>query len=101
MAAHNPPSFVLAVVRRSSLWNLANAFLKPVVPYAGEDLALRSIKALDSYWGKLAGVYGDDAIVGKSSVSLDEDGIDNLKASAVRSVDALVENVLAETWGGL
>ena len=101
MAAHNPPSFVLAVVRRSSLWNLANAFLKPVAPYAGEDLALRSIKALDSYWGKLAGVYGDDAIVGKSSVSLDEDGIDNLKASAVRSVDALVENVLAETRGGL
>ena len=55
MAAHNPPSFVLAVVRRSSLWNLANAFLKPVAPYAGEDLALRSIKALDSYWGKLNG----------------------------------------------
>ena len=101
MAAHNPPSFVLAVVRRSSLWNLANAFLKPVAPYAGEDLALRSIKALDSYWGKLTRVYGADAIVGKSSVSLEEDGIDNLKASAVRSVDALVENVLAETRGGV
>ncbi|MCY4089569.1 MAG: type I-E CRISPR-associated protein Cas7/Cse4/CasC [Caldilineaceae bacterium] len=97
MAAHNPPSFVLAVVRRSSLWNLANAFLKPVAPYGGEDLALRSIKALDSYWGKLTRVYGDNTIVGKSSVSLEEDGVDNLKASAVRSVDALAENVLAET----
>lgn len=101
MAAHNPPSFVLVVVRSSSLWNLANAFLKPVAPYAGEDLALRSIRALDSYWGKLTRVYGEDTIVGKSSVSLEEDGLDNLKISTVRSVDALVENVLAETQGGL
>ena len=96
MAAHNPPSFVLAVVRRSSLWNLANAFLKPIVPYEGEDLALRSIKALDSYWGKLARMYGDDAVVGKWAVSLEEGGIDNLKGSAVLSVNALVGNVLAE-----
>ena len=96
MAAHNPPSFVLAVVRRSSLWNLANAFLKPIAPYGGEDLALRSIKALDSYWGKLARMYGDDAVVGKWVVSLEEDGVDNLKGSAVPSVDTLVENVLAE-----
>ena len=51
--------------------------------------------------GKLTGVYGDDAIVGKSSVSLEEDGVDNLKTSAVRSVDALVENVLAKAGGGL
>ena len=101
MAAHNPPSFVLAVVRRSSFWNLANAFLKPVAPYGGEDLALRSIKALDSYWGKLARVYGDDAIIGKWSVSLDDDGVENLKSSAVPSVDALVQNVLAEARGGL
>ena len=96
MAAHNPPSFVLAVVRRSSLWNLANAFLKPIVPYGGEDLALRSIKALDSYWGKLARMYGDDAVVGKWAVSLEEGGIDILKGSAVLSVNALVGNVLAE-----
>ena len=96
MAAHNPPSFVLGVVRRSSLWNLANAFLKPVAPSREEDLALRSIKALDSYWGKLARMYGDHAVVGKWAVSLEEDGVDNLRGSAVPSVDALVENVLAE-----
>ena len=97
MAAHNPPSFVLAVVRRSSLWNLANAFLKPVAPEGGEDLALRSIKALDSYWGKLVRMYGDEAVVGKWVVSLEEDGVDNLKASTVPSIDALVENVLTGT----
>ena len=99
MAAHNPPSFVLAVVRRSSLWNLANAFLKPVAPYGGEDLALRSIRALDSYWGKLVKMYGDGAITGQWAVSLEDDGVDNLKASTVPSIDALVENVLAGTQG--
>lgn len=100
MAAHNPPSFVLAVVRSSSLWNLANAFLKPVAPERGEDLALRSIRALDSYWGKLARMYGDDTVVGKWVVSLEEEGINNLKDSSVPSVDTLVENVLTGTKGG-
>ena len=96
MAAHNPPSFVLAVVRRSSLWNLANAFLKPVSAGRDGDLAACSVKALDSYWGKLARMYGDGAIVGKWVVSLEEDPVDNLKHSIVPSVSALVENVMAE-----
>ena len=99
MAAHNPPSLVLAVIRRSSLWNLANAFLKPVAPERGEDLAQCSIGALDSYWGKLARMYGDDDVVGKWVVSLEEDGINHLKASTVPSVDTLVENVLTGTQG--
>src|SRR5262249_33379271 len=30
MAAHNPPSLVLIVVRERGQWNLANAFLKPI-----------------------------------------------------------------------
>ena len=51
---------------------------------------------MDSYWGKLARMYGDHAVVGKWAVSLEEDGVDNLRGSAVPSVDALVENVLAE-----
>lgn len=94
MAAHNPPSFVFAVVRRSSLWNLANAFLKPVAPYGGEDLAIRSIKALDCYWGKLAKMYGDDAIVGKWAVSLEENGVVNLKDDLVPTLKDMVGNVL-------
>ena len=54
MAAHNPPSFVFAVVRRSQLWNLANAFLKPVSPspYGQEDLAACSVRALDRILGQ-------------------------------------------------
>jgi CRISPR system Cascade subunit CasC len=57
-AAHNPPSFVLTVVRPSGLWSLANAFLKPVRPKAGGDLAESSIAELSAYWNKLAAVYG-------------------------------------------
>jgi CRISPR system Cascade subunit CasC len=95
MAAHNPPSCVFAVVRQSSLWNLANAFLDPVAPRRGEDLAVRSIRALDSYWGKLAKMYGDDAIVGKWALSSEEEGMDNLRSSLVPSINDLVGEVLA------
>ena len=97
MAAHNPPSFLLAVVRRSQLWNLANAFLKPVYPHEGEDLAVCSIRALDSYWGKLSKMYGDSAIAGRWAVSLEESGVANLEKNLVPAVDTLVESVLALT----
>ena len=95
MAAHNPPSFVFAVVRRSSLWNLANAFLKPVTPGQRADLATRSIEALDSYWAKLKRIYGTDAIIGRWAVALDDDGIDHLRTNLVSDFDCLVESVLS------
>ncbi|MDP8243566.1 MAG: type I-E CRISPR-associated protein Cas7/Cse4/CasC [Candidatus Hinthialibacter antarcticus] len=57
-AAHNPPSFVYAVVRDSGApWSLANAFESPVRAN-GSGLAKHSIEALDSYWGKLSAMYG-------------------------------------------
>jgi CRISPR system Cascade subunit CasC len=58
MAAQNPPSFVLAVVRDSGFWSLANAFLKPVRATNGEDLMTASILALADYWGRLTAMYG-------------------------------------------
>jgi CRISPR system Cascade subunit CasC len=57
MAAQNPPSFVLAVVRPHGLWSLANAFVKPVWPDAQKDLIQKSIEALDQYWGRLTSAY--------------------------------------------
>lgn len=62
MAAHNPPSLVLLVAREDGQWNLANAFLKPVRPQGELDLVQGSIVALDSYWGKLMGMYGANGI---------------------------------------
>ena len=99
MAAHNPPSFVLAVVRQSGLWNLANAFLGPVAPRRGEDLAVRSIGALDSHWGKTARMYGEDAIVGKWALSMEDEGPENLVSARVDSLGNLVERVLGATSG--
>lgn len=99
MAAHNPPSFVLVVVREAQLWNLANAFLKPVYPQGDEDLATRSIRALDTYWGKLSRMYGDSAIRGKWAVSLDDDAVVNLRDDMVDDVSALTKRVLALAGG--
>ena len=96
MAAHNPPSMVLAVVRTSQLWNLANAFLRPVAPSRDRDLSGRSIDALDSYWGRLSKMYGADAIVGTSVAALDEGNLENLRDCEVAAVDDLIENV--QTW---
>ena len=99
MAAHNPPSFVFAVVRRSGLWNLANAFLDPVAPRRGEDLSVRSIRALDSHWAKTARMYGDDAIAGKWALSMEEEGLDNLGSDRVDSLGGLLGRVLEATTG--
>ncbi len=101
MAAHNPPSFVLVVVREAQLWNLANAFLKPVSVYSqgSEDLAIRSIRALDTYWGKLSRMYGDGTILGKWAVSLEDDTVINLQDDMVDDVSTLTQRVLALAGG--
>lgn len=63
-AAQNPPSFVVAIVREKGRWSLANAFVKPVATRSREgDLVGNSIEALDSYWGRITGMYGDDGIL--------------------------------------
>ena len=99
MAAHNPPSFALAVVRQSGLWNLANAFLDPVAPRRGEDLAVRSVRALDSHWAKTSRMYGEDAIVGKWALSMEDEGPENLRGDRVDSLGDLVEGVLKAVAG--
>jgi len=50
MAAHNPPSYVLTVVRNGGApVSLANAFLKPARPSEGKDLVDASVAALEKY----------------------------------------------------
>lgn len=72
MAAHNPPSFVLAVVRRDQPCSLANAFVKPVWPEGGNDLVTLSVKALDRHLGDLVDAYGDDRIDALAWVAVDK-----------------------------
>ena len=65
-AAHNPPSFLLAVVRQDGAsWALHNAFEKPVSAWRDTGLVEPSIQALDQYWGRLATMYSQD---GKGSM---------------------------------
>lgn len=55
MAAHNPPSLILATVRERGQCNLANAFEDPVRPEGGY---LRpSAERLLGYYDRLVGVY--------------------------------------------
>jgi CRISPR system Cascade subunit CasC len=50
MAAHNPPSLVLAIARQNGVpISLANAFCKPVRPDGDTDLIAASIEALQDY----------------------------------------------------
>lgn len=94
MAAQNPPSFVLAVVRDAGNWSLANAFVRPVPQYV-DDLVKASIAQLDTEWAGIATMYGTRAIRGTwwcashdlpDKFALRED---------VSDVDTLVARVLA------
>lgn len=61
-AAHNPPSFIGAIVRHGGPLNLANAFEKPIAAKQDKALTTLSVEALNSYESQLATVYahGED-----------------------------------------
>ncbi len=105
-AAQNPPSFALAVARGDGMaWSLANAFEQPV--WAERDRAGRdkgyvasSIAALDTYWGRLSRVYGNDGMT-VAALALDEAApLNHLAAAAQPSLDAWIAAVLRALPGG-
>ncbi len=58
MAAHNPPSFVLALARQGGVpVSLANAFTQPVRPNGESDLVTASIEALHLYLQGISRMY--------------------------------------------
>lgn len=94
-AAQNPPSFYMTVVRADgSAWSLANAFEKPVYP--GErGLVFSSVQALDGYWGKLTGFF--NAPVHPVVAAVDgEDALNNLKPAKVDTLEAWIQETLAQ-----
>ncbi|MBO0719532.1 MAG: type I-E CRISPR-associated protein Cas7/Cse4/CasC [Blastocatellia bacterium] len=95
MAAQNPPSFVLAVVRDAGLWSLANAFVKPIRPNHESDLIENSIKALDGYWGDLTEMYGKEQIKGVWVASLALNGLANLKDAKGGNLKELIGGVMS------
>jgi len=94
MAAQNPPSFVMAVVRDSGCWSLTNAFLKPVRPTMDGDLVQNSIIALDSYWQGLTGMYGADQIKGFWIASLSDQGLTNLRSARCNNFKDVIDQTL-------
>jgi CRISPR system Cascade subunit CasC len=94
MAAHNPPSFILAVVRESGPWSLANAFLNPVRPDSDGDLVKNSIRQLDQYWGSLIRMYGSKGIKSTQFTTLEPCDLKHLGKS-LDNLEKVVENVMS------
>jgi CRISPR system Cascade subunit CasC len=93
MAAQNPPSFIFAVVRKSGLWSLANAFVKPVRPKGDSDLVEESVERLDEHWGQLTTAYGSSQIKDKCYVHLAGTELEKLNGSRVDNLDELVKRM--------
>jgi CRISPR system Cascade subunit CasC len=94
MAAHNPPSLVMAVVREAGAWNLANAFIRPIRPRQDADLVQESITALDAYWSKLTGMYGAKGRAGTWVVTTEPQAVHSPALTRVNTIDDLIERVL-------
>ncbi|HZC04398.1 MAG TPA: type I-E CRISPR-associated protein Cas7/Cse4/CasC [Ktedonobacterales bacterium] len=96
MAAHNPPSFVLAVVRDRGQWNLANAFLTPVTPRADANLMQASIAALSDYWSRLSVMYGgmDASLRGAWVATTESTQLAALAPHRVTSVREVIERAV-------
>ncbi len=94
-AANNPPSLLLAVVRRDGMgWSLANAFEQPVRPRRDSGLVTPSVEALDAYWGRLCQVYGTDTLVCTAALTLDPDlPLESLGDTQVENLEAWVKAV--------
>lgn len=92
MAAQNPPSFALAVLRDSGAWSLANAFVEPATPDS-HDLIYSSISKLDTYWGMLREVYGDGSVRINPCFAVGDVQLDKLAKERVTGQDALLSAV--------
>ncbi len=91
MAAHNPPTFILAVMRNSGNWSLANAFVRPVRKGNNTDVVTDSIKALDTHWGDLTTVYGTDGTTDICCIAVGDDARGALRVLKEARVDTLKE----------
>ncbi|MBN1877689.1 MAG: type I-E CRISPR-associated protein Cas7/Cse4/CasC [Anaerolineae bacterium] len=95
-AAHNPPSFMLAAVRKGSFaWSLANAFEKPVYPRGNSGLIVPSVEKLDTYWGQLVKIYGISSLEKVAALPLDPGlTLDALNGARVVDLESWIGAVL-------
>ena len=89
-AAQSLPSFVMIVARDKGLASLANAFARPT---DGRDkgLMVNSVRALATYWGQLAKMYGTAGIRSATYATIEDAGLETLDATAVKKVENVQE----------
>lgn len=92
MAARTMPDTLLAVVRDHGAWNLANAFLKPVV--AGEDVMAASTTALMTHFDRLCDFYGRDEIKAATAANVNNDLPSSDHVTVAGNVTEFVDHVL-------
>ncbi len=95
-AAFNPPSLLLAVVRRDGMaWSLANAFERPVRADREGGFLAPSAAALDAYWGRLCQVYGTQDHLCTVVLALDSDlPLQHLRSAQVANLQDWVGAIL-------
>lgn len=96
-AARTMPDTLLAVVRDHGAWNLANAFLKPVV---ADDLMAESTTRLLTHFGKLRSFYGSAQIRTATAASVSGDIPDTEGVNVVTNADEFTSAVLTGTTDG-
>lgn len=100
MAAHNPPSIVLAVVADDAPRNLANAFVRPISGRRGGGLIADSARAMLATREDLAAMYGRAGekgawLIRSRDIEVSEDGL-----RIVDCVDELVGQAVGTACGG-
>jgi len=98
MAAHNPPSFVMVVVRKSGQpVSLANAFAQPVSIFSAKDTSIigESVSQLITYHTNINAMYGKDGIVLTAACQIDGKKLpDDVKVC--KNIDELVGAVVGK-----
>lgn len=100
MAAYNPPEAIMAVVRSGgSPISMSNSFVKPVRPSREKSLLQSSIEAMDSYWGQITKVYGEDGILSRPICLVSPAELSVLGEQQVDSVNELIDQVVSSVQG--
>jgi len=93
-AAQNPPDAIFAVVRvKGAPVSLVNAFAEPVRPTNEKGLMQASVEAMNSYWGKLTQVYGENGVKARPICLVGEAELTSLKDQKVESFEELLKRV--------
>jgi CRISPR system Cascade subunit CasC len=98
-AAHNPPNFILAIVRENgSPVSLSNAFEKPVPTGRNNGLIKPSVEALDTYWKDYTDMYGKAGIKAIAACRMGDapelKGLESIEGFKILPFDELVNTIM-------